>query len=74
MDEGDGIYILDEPGYRLRSWDTIPMQGFGGWLTFRIVFIINVIDYLVVRPRGRGFGYVRNPSKTWIMSPTDQFQ
>ena len=51
MEETASVFWVDL-GYRLRSWDTVPLQGFGaefeGWLISCIVSIVIVIDYLAV--------------------------
>ena len=64
MEETVSIFWVDL-GYRLRSRDTVPLQGLRGWLTSRIVHIIIVIiiviDYLAVEPGSA-------PSD-WVMVP-----
>jgi len=36
MEETASVFWVDL-GYRLCSWDTVPLQSFGGWLISRIV-------------------------------------
>ena len=47
MQETTSVFWVDL-GYRLHSRHTVPLQGYGGWLTSRIVHIVIVIDYLAV--------------------------
>ena len=47
MKEITSVFWVDLE-YILRSWDTVPLQGSGGWLASYIVHIIIVIDYLAV--------------------------
>jgi len=49
MEETASVFWMDL-GYRLRNRDTISLQGSGGSLTSRIVYIIIVIDYLALGP------------------------
>jgi len=47
MEKTSSVFWVDL-GYRLRSRNTVSLQGSGGWLTSHIVSIVIVIDYLVV--------------------------
>jgi len=65
--------------YRLRSRDTVPLQGSGGWLTFHLllfyyftvilcVLLFSGRAWFSVRHLGCGSDYVRNSRKVWTMS------
>ena len=49
MEETASVFWVDLR-YKLRNWDTVPLQGSERWLTSRIIHIVIVIDYLAVRP------------------------
>jgi len=86
MEEITFVFWVDLE-YRLRSRKRVPLLGFRGvtvlvpvihihvtWFVIHVTWLPCDRAWFSVRSLGRGFGYVRDPLKTQIMSPTNQFQ
>jgi len=62
MEETASAFWVDL-GYRLRSRDTIPLQGSEGWLASHIVHIVIVIDTLLL---SHCYCYWLPSGRTWF--------
>ena len=79
IEKSTSVFWVDL-GYRLRSRDTVPLRNSGGMTDIPYCsycycyWLPSGRTWFSARWLGHGSGYVRNPLKTWTMSPTNQFQ